>query len=225
MAGPTPSTTTYALLALLAIRPWTGYQLTRQLRRSLHYAWPRSEANLYSEQKQLVRLGWATITKEPVGKRTRNRYKITATGRNALRAWMRTEPDVPSLEVEGIVRMFFADQGSVEDLVNSIRAMGERAGDAVLELCEIVKDYFVTGGPFPQRLHAVALAADLVTDLLDRIETYAQEAAAEVVRWDTTKDRGLTTDARKRFEAILSRGERISDTRRELARATGGAAR
>jgi DNA-binding PadR family transcriptional regulator len=225
MAGLNPSTTTYALLALLAVRPWTGYELTRQLRRSLHYAWPRSEANLYNEQKQLVRLGWATVTKEPVGKRTRNRYRITGAGRHALHAWMRTEPDEPRLEVEGIVRMFFADQGSVEDLVNSIRTTGERAGDAVLELCELVKDYFATGGPFPQRLHAVALAADLLTDLLDRVETYSQEAAAEVVRWDTTKDRGLTADARTRFEAILSRGERISTTRRELARATSLAAR
>jgi hypothetical protein len=138
---------------------------------------------------------------------------------------MRTEPDEPRLEVEGIVRMFFADQGSVEDLVNSIRATGDRAGDAVLELCEIVEDYFATGGPFPRRLHAVALAADLLTDLLERIEAYSQEAAAEVVRWDTTKDRGLTADARKRFEAILSRGERISTTRHGLARATSLAAR
>jgi DNA-binding PadR family transcriptional regulator len=200
---------------LLAIRPWTGYELTRQLRRSLHYAWPRSEANLYNEQKQLVRLGWATVTKEPVGKRTRNRYEITAAGRRALHAWMRTEPDTPHFEVEGIVRMFFADQGSVEDLLTSIRATGERAGDAVVELCEIVKDYFVTGGPFPHRLHAVALAADLLTDLLDRIESYSHEATAEVVRWETTKDLGFTTDAQKRFEAILARGERITISRAE----------
>jgi hypothetical protein len=133
---------------------------------------------------------------------------------------MRTEPSVPHLEVEGIVRMFFADQGSVDDLANSIRITGDRAGDAVLELCEIVKDYFVTGGPFPHRLHAVALAADLVTDLLERIEAYAHGAAAEVVNWDTTKDRGLTPDTRKRFEGILARGERISSRRRDLYQAT-----
>ncbi|MGH9200091.1 MAG: PadR family transcriptional regulator [Vicinamibacterales bacterium] len=220
MAERTRTTTTYALLALLAIRPWTGYELTRQLRRSLHYAWPRSEANLYKEQKQLVGLGWATVAKETIGKRTRNRYQITSAGRRALRAWMHTEPDVPHLEVEGVVRMFFADQGSVEDLVQSIQTTGERAGDAVLELCEFVKDYFVTGGPFPERLHAVALAADLVTELLGRIESYARDTVAEVVRWDSTKDRGLTKDARKHFDAILARGERIAAARGERAGAT-----
>jgi PadR family transcriptional regulator AphA len=207
------STTTYALLALLGIRPWTGYELTQQLRRSLHFAWPRSEANLYSEQKQLVRLGWATLTKESVGKRTRNRYSITPAGRRALRAWMRTEPDTPHIEVEGIVRMFFADQGSVEDLAQSIRATGERAGDAVLELCDIVEDYFVTGGPFPERLHAIALAADLVTDLLATIESYTRDAADQIDQWETTKGLGLTPDARRRFEAILARGDVIRAAR------------
>jgi DNA-binding PadR family transcriptional regulator len=216
MTERAPSTATFALLGLLAMRPWTGYELTRQLRRSLHYAWPRSEANLYAEQKQLVGLGWARVTKEPVGRRTRNRYEITPAGRRALRAWMRTVPDAPRLEVEGIVRMFFADRGSVEDLTQAIRSTGERAGDAVLELCEIVQDYFVTGGPFPRRLHAIALAADLVTDLLARIESYSRHAAAEVVRWDTTRDRGLTMDARKRFQEILGRGERIARARGRL---------
>lgn len=224
MSGPTPSTTTYALLALLALRSWTSYELTRQLRRSLHYAWPRSEANLYNEQKRLVRLGWATVTKEPVGRRTRTRYEITAAGRQEVRAWLSTEPSAPHLEVEGIVRMFFADHGSVDDLVHSLRATGDRAGDAVLELCEIVKDYFVTGGPFPDRLHAIALAADLVTDLLDRIESFSREASAEVVLWDTTHGRGLTAEARKRFEVILQRGERINAARLERTRRSGTAA-
>ncbi len=213
MTARTRSTTSYALLALLAIRPWTGYELTHQLRRSLHYAWPRSEANLYNEQKQLVRLGWATVTKEPRGKRTRNRYAITPTGRRALRAWMRTEPEVPHLEIEGIVRMFFADQGSTDDLLRSMTTTGARAGDAVLELCAIVEDYFATGGPFPARLHAVALAADLVTDLLSRIESFAREAVDEVERWESTKDLGMTKEARQRFEAVLARGRRISAAR------------
>ncbi|HYZ92291.1 MAG TPA: PadR family transcriptional regulator [Actinomycetota bacterium] len=208
MASPTPSTTTYALLGLLALRPWTGYELTRQLRRGLHYAWPRSEANVYSEQKQLVRLGWATVTKEQRGKRTRNRYAITPAGRRALRAWMRTEPDIPHLEVEGIVRMFFGDQGTVDDLVGSIRATGEGARVAIDELCDIVEDYFVTGGPFPERLHVIALAADLVTDLFSRIEAFTEQAASEIARWETTKDRGMNDAARRRFEAILARGGR-----------------
>ena len=53
------SPTTYALLGLLAIRSWTAYELTGQMRRALRYAWPRSEANVYSEIKRLVLRGLA----------------------------------------------------------------------------------------------------------------------------------------------------------------------
>jgi DNA-binding PadR family transcriptional regulator len=208
MPTPTPTTTTYALLALLALRPWTGYELTRQARRSLHYAWPRSEAHIYGEQKQLVRLGWATVTKEQRGRRTRNRYEITPQGRRALREWMRSPPDTPRLEIEGIIRMFFGDQGSVDDLAQAIRTTGALARESIDEMCDFVEDYFETGGPFPERLHLIALAADLVTDLLARIEAFSREAAAEVERWETTRGKGLTPSARRRFRAILSRGNR-----------------
>ena len=48
----TPSS--YAVLALLDLKPWTGYELTQQAQRSLRYAWPKSERLLYSEPKKLV---------------------------------------------------------------------------------------------------------------------------------------------------------------------------
>ena len=70
-----PTTTTYALLGLLAVKSWTGYELTQQARRSLRYAWPSSEANLYREQQRLVRMGWATVEAEAVGDRTRCRHR------------------------------------------------------------------------------------------------------------------------------------------------------
>mgnify|MGYP001364699429 CR=1 FL=1 len=81
----TPSS--YAVLALLHLKPWTGYELTRQAQRSLRYAWPKSERLLYSEPKKLVELGYATVHQEDSGNRTRNVYTITAAGRQALNEW------------------------------------------------------------------------------------------------------------------------------------------
>lgn len=52
-----PTVSSYAILGLLALRPWTGYDLTRQATRSLRFAWPKSERLLYSEPKKLVELG------------------------------------------------------------------------------------------------------------------------------------------------------------------------
>src|SRR5262249_1985196 len=77
--GPTP--TSHALLGLLAIRPWTAYELTRQVTRSMRYFWPRSAAHVYGELKRLERLGLAAATVEHQGSRPRTSYQITEPGR------------------------------------------------------------------------------------------------------------------------------------------------
>src|SRR5262245_33715324 len=82
----TPLTTTsYALLGLLNIRPWTTYELAKQVQRSLGWFWPRAERKLYDEPKRLVERGLATATSEATGKRPRTVYAITAEGRKALK--------------------------------------------------------------------------------------------------------------------------------------------
>jgi PadR family transcriptional regulator AphA len=203
-----PTTTTYALLGLLAIQPWTGYELTQQASRSLHYGWPRSEANLYNEQKRLVRLGWASVEAEPVGRRTRNRYTITEEGRAALRAWTATAPEGPRLEAEGLLRLFFADRGEVGDAVAALRHTAAAARQDIERLLGWVEEYLETGGPFPERLHLIALSVEAFTDVLSRIETFSMAAADEIAAWPTTRDLGMTPDTRKRLESVLERHRR-----------------
>ena len=52
--------TSFALLGLLALQPWTAYELVAQANRSLHFYWPRSEAHLYAELKRIVERGHAS---------------------------------------------------------------------------------------------------------------------------------------------------------------------
>ncbi len=89
------SPVTYGLLGMLAVRSWTGYELTSQVRRSLRFTWSSSEGHLYREQKRLVALGWATVEAESAGARPRKRYSITPAGEEALQDWLRTEPQEP----------------------------------------------------------------------------------------------------------------------------------
>jgi PadR family transcriptional regulator AphA len=81
---PSLPTTSYAILGMLALRPWTAYELTQQLRRSLTYCWPKAESVLYDEPKRLVRLGLATAQRQPAGRRTRGpmRSPTRAAGRS-----------------------------------------------------------------------------------------------------------------------------------------------
>src|SRR5262245_24773439 len=88
MASSTMTPTSYAILGLLALKPWTTYELAQQMDRALGRFWPRAESKLYEEPKKLVALGLASVTSEMVGKRRRTVYSITADGRRALAEWV-----------------------------------------------------------------------------------------------------------------------------------------
>jgi DNA-binding PadR family transcriptional regulator len=111
---------------MLALWPWTAYELTRQLRRSLSYCWPKAESVLYDEPKRLVRLGLATAQREPVRRRVRTAYAITDEGRRALGAWLATPPSPPRFEFETMLRLVYADQGTNEELLDAVRAAGRK---------------------------------------------------------------------------------------------------
>jgi DNA-binding PadR family transcriptional regulator len=112
MAAPL-TTTSYAILGLLAVKPWTTYELAQQMQRALGQFWPRAESKLYEEPKKLVAHGLARASSEMVGKRPRTVYTITPKGRRALAAWVPTPGDGPTLEFEQLVKVFFAEHAKV----------------------------------------------------------------------------------------------------------------
>jgi DNA-binding PadR family transcriptional regulator len=63
------TTTSYAILGLLAIKPWTTYELAKQMEGSLRNFWPRAERKLYEEPRKLVAHQLATVQHGTVGKR------------------------------------------------------------------------------------------------------------------------------------------------------------
>src|SRR5688572_12907028 len=111
-----PSTTSFAVLGLLALRPWGTYELATQVRRSLWWFWPRAERKLYDEPKHLVEAGFARATSQQTGNRSRTVYAITGTGREALQEWLDGPSVPPALEFEAMVRVFFADAGTLDQL-------------------------------------------------------------------------------------------------------------
>jgi DNA-binding PadR family transcriptional regulator len=202
---PTPTTTSYAVLGLLALRPFTAYELTQQSKRSFRFFWPRSEANIYAEPKRLVELGWATAGPERVGQRTRTGYRITQAGRTALRAWLATPPAPPVIEIEGFLRLLHADHGTVAE----IRAALHTTRDQALELLDAgraqVEGYLRDGGPFPQRLHIIAVLSAGYADLLAALVDWCELALQETATWPTTTDLGMTPSARKLLDHTLER--------------------
>ena len=81
---PALTSTSYAVLALLALQSWTTYQLANQMERSLGWIWPRALSRLYEEPKKLVAAGLASSRQEATGRRRSTVYSITPQGRQAL---------------------------------------------------------------------------------------------------------------------------------------------
>lgn len=193
------TTSSYAVLSLLAIRPWSGYELTQQATRSLRFAWPKSERLLYSEPKKLVEHGMATGHQESVGERSRTVYTITDEGRSALKAWMTTEPQPPLLEAEALLRLLFADNGTIDDATAAIDKFAADAAENYEQVLEINAGYLDGQHPFPERVHVSVLFATFQLELFDLIIRWAEFAKGEVSAWPTTDGLGMTD----RTEAIL----------------------
>lgn len=209
-AAPGLSTTSFAILGMLAVRPWTAYELTRQLRRSLSYCWPKAESVLYSEPKRLVRLGLASARTEPSGRRTRVVYDITEDGRRALAGWLRTEPAPPRFEHEGLLRLLYADQGGTGDLLASIQSTRAWALDRLAEGAAQVRGYLADGGPFPERLHLIALFARASADLIEAVLRWCDLAEREVRAWPRADGLGMTDGARDLLSELVARLESVT---------------
>jgi PadR family transcriptional regulator AphA len=172
------STTSYAILGLLAIKPWTTHELVQQVDRSLRRMWPRAQSKLYEEPKKLVAHGYARATDDSVGRRRRTRYTITAKGRRALAAWVREPGDGPALEFEQLLKIHFADSGTKADILANLDATRTWLLQQNEEHLAAGRDYLEGRGPFPQRAGLNQVSGRFLTDFY--------VALARWVRWATT---------------------------------------
>jgi DNA-binding PadR family transcriptional regulator len=193
------TTTSYAILGLLAIKEWSTYELAKQLQRDLHYFWPRAESNLYAEPKRLVDHGYARSTAQPHGNRRRTVYAITPKGRRALERWLE-QPAAPArLESEGLVKLFLAPNASKEALLQHLGHLRDEATNRQGELRSILQPYLDDEGPFPERLHVTVLGARLLLIQAQAQVEWATWAISEVEHWPDTRSPGGT----ERFVSLL----------------------
>ena len=187
---PFPSTTSHAILGLLSLRSWTTYELAKQVQKSLGWFWPRAERKLYDEPKRLVTSGLASSEREMTGARPRTVYSVTADGRRAQRAWLDEPPVPPTLEFEGMVKVFFADGGSLEQLRATLGSIASTADARLADLQEKVDELAADDPPFAERVHLNALGLRFVLDHERTIAAWARWALDQTEGWVSTTDAG-----------------------------------
>lgn len=199
------TTTSYAILGLLNLKPWSAYELTQQAQRSLRYAWPKSESHLYAEPKRLVRLGFARVTEAPAGPvRTRQVYRITAAGRRALKQWLESEPAPPQLEFEAVLRLFYADATTKDAILSTLAHTQDDLERRLTEGIALGETWLSGEAPFPDRLHISALVAAFNRDLLVLMIRWSEFAQREIKQWPRTDGVGMTQRTRDLLQRIVT---------------------
>ncbi len=124
-----------------------------------------------------------------------------------------------------MLRTFFGNHSGPAELAASMDSTAGSARAMHAEMLGFVEEYLQEGGPltmlehhpagadqefhggpmFPERLHVVALSIDVTTRLLETLDTFFTESAAEVASWPSTTDPTLTPHTRARLERIRFR--------------------
>jgi DNA-binding PadR family transcriptional regulator len=204
MGSPRLTTTSYAILGLLAIQPWSTYELTKLMRRALLAVWPRAESNLYREPQRLVAAGLASGRRVDVGRRRRTEYAITPAGRRALREWLYSPAAPTTIESEGALKVLFSDNASIETLQDRLAEFGAEAVASDEPWRAIAGDYLAGRGQFPERTH-VNLLYWVLLDRWARLRAdWARWASSVVERWPDERGPADRTETLRLLEAALA---------------------
>jgi len=193
---PGLTTTSYAVLAQLAVHPWSTYELARQRVRYFRYVWPRAESAIYREVKRLAAMRLVTAKREYVGKRPRTLYSITEAGRQTLREWLDTPVSPFAMDFEAMIRLFIAPLGTKAQLVATLQQVRDDAQE-MLAFGGAVKQEFLDGrAALQDQVYIRAHAVDFFISLLTTVDGWAERTLAEIQGWqdlspDGKNDRGL----------------------------------
>lgn len=198
------ATTSYAILGQLALRPWTTYELAKEIRRNFHYFWPRAESGIYAEIKRLAARGLATAERSYVGKRPRTTYSITPAGRTALDAWLATPIKSHALEFEGLMRVFFAPFGTYDELLAALR-QAERDSGELLDLAVRIRSEYLAGrAPFQEQIHIRVFVYDFLLSYARMVHDWAVRTQTEIADWDDLSLEGKQERALATFQESFS---------------------
>ena len=199
------TTTSYAILGLLAVRPWSTYELATQMDRSVGRYWPRARSKLYEEPEEARRPG-ARGRREPV-RRTSPAHRLPHHRRGAARPGRLAPRSRPGPRAR--VR------AAAEARLRGERHEGRRPGPADRRpgLGLRTEPGEPRGGPrvrrwrraFPARAAQNLLVGAFLTDFYAMVAHWAEWATPLVEAWPDSP--GEATADRAALREVLTRAE------------------
>jgi DNA-binding PadR family transcriptional regulator len=178
------NTTSYAILGLLNLQPWTAYDLAAEMKHCFGAFWPRADSRSYAEADRLVAHGLAVAERVYIGRRPRTTYSITPPGRKALEAWLASPFRAYTLEFEGLIRVFLSRAATKEQLLDALDQI-ELEADTLLAFAEgAAQAYFKCRAPFQdEESHVRAFVFTFMVPFARHMKAWAQSTRAEVESW------------------------------------------
>ena len=133
------TTTEAALLGLLRKRPMSGYDLRKDVERSVVYFWAPAKTQIYATLPKLVDAGYATQERVVQDARPdKTVYAITDAGRDALREWVEEAPlDAGQGRNLLLLKLYFGADADQEALRRQLHERREDAHRLLSELEEL----------------------------------------------------------------------------------------
>ena len=101
----------YAILGMLSIEPMSGYDIKKEVERSISNFWTESYGQIYPVLKNLIAQKLVTKTVEiEAGKPDRHVYALTAKGRKELRRWLHEGFAPKTQRNEFLLKLFFGEE-------------------------------------------------------------------------------------------------------------------
>jgi PadR family transcriptional regulator, regulatory protein AphA len=101
------TSTEFAILGLLTLKPMSGYEMRRLIGESIGHFWGESYGQLYPSLARLEKAGLVSKRKEEGQKRDKHVYSILAEGGRKLREWLSAPPKPQPPRSELLLKLFF----------------------------------------------------------------------------------------------------------------------
>lgn len=173
--------TEFAILGLLAEQPRSGYDIKKEVEERLSHFWSESYGHIYPMLRRLQQRGLIAVSavEQTPGRPARNRYAITDSGREELRAWFATPPSPTRPRNEMLLRLFMGRYAPPGVLQRDVHAYRERASGALLRLREVERELARLDSTEPDLVYW-KLVVSFGTQLFETLESWSDMAEKEL---------------------------------------------
>lgn len=199
---PRLTSTSFAVLGLLARGPMSAYEIAKETRDSLNHFWPRAERRIYDEPKRLAAAGYVTFEEQKRSGRWRTVYTISPAGRRALQDWFSRGCPPPQFESEAVLKVSLGDLAEPGQLKEILEDLEDQSRARLAEGRELAEQ-FSHADLSPERLEASALMFGFVFDQARRMEEWSKWARQEMGRAEGQTLERRAEEARRILTAFL----------------------